>query len=174
LVVGQAIGTTPAIIPSLAGQVGRGAVPIKLIVTRLSQTRIAANIREEPTMLTRRSIAALLPATVAGAAGSGPGAAWYNAVGPTLTCWKVDIASAALTKQDSVTLPALAQYAWRHPARPILYVASSNFVPMGNPDGKHHLAAFHIDPASGALTPFGEPVPLRARPINISVDAKGE
>jgi 6-phosphogluconolactonase len=73
-----------------------------------------------------------------------------------------------------VTLPALVQYAWRNPAKPVLYVASSNFVPMGNPDGKHHLTAFTIDPATGALKQFGNPVPIRARPINITVDAAGK
>jgi 6-phosphogluconolactonase len=130
-------------------------------------------------MLTRRSTTALLAgAAVASsgvlAAGSNTGAAFYNAVGPTLTCWRLDIGAAALTRQDSVTLPALVQYAWRNPAKPVLYVASSNFVPMGNPDGKHHLTAFTIDPATGALSPFGNPVPIRARPINITVDATGK
>jgi 6-phosphogluconolactonase len=108
------------------------------------------------------------------AAGSNAAAAFYNAVGPTLTCWRPDIGAATLTRQDSVTLPALVQYAWRNPAKPVLYVASSNFVPMGNPDGKHHLTAFTIDPATGALKQFGNPVPIRARPINITVDATGK
>jgi 6-phosphogluconolactonase len=130
-------------------------------------------------MLTRRSATALLAAAAAApagvlAAGSNAGAAFYNAVGPTLTCWRPDIAAATLTRQDSVTLPALVQYAWRNPAKPVLYVASSNFVPMGNPDGKHHLTAFTIDPATGALKQFGNPVPIRARPINITVDAAGK
>jgi 6-phosphogluconolactonase len=132
-------------------------------------------------MLTRRSATALLAGAAAAAAPSGvlaagstTGAAFYNAVGPTLTCWRPDIAAATLTRQDSVTLPALVQYAWRNPAKPVLYVASSNFVPMGNPDGKHHLTAFTIDPATGALKQFGNPVPIRARPINITVDAAGK
>jgi 6-phosphogluconolactonase len=132
-------------------------------------------------MLTRRSATALLAAAAAAAAPSGvlaagstTGAAFYNAVGPTLTCWRPDIAAATLTRQDSVTLPALVQYAWRNPAKPVLYVASSNFVPMGNSDGKHHLTAFTIDPATGALKQFGNPVPIRARPINITVDASGK
>ena len=126
-------------------------------------------------MLTRRAASSLL-ATIATApvwAGASPtSVAFYNAVGPTLTCWQVDTGAAALTKQGSVTLPGLVQYAWRNPAKPVLYVASSNFVPMGDPGGKHHLTAFHIDP-TGALSPFGAPVAIRARPINISVDAKG-
>jgi 6-phosphogluconolactonase len=130
-------------------------------------------------MLTRRSTTALLASLAAApshvwAAGPNTGAVFYNAVGPTLTCWHADIGGAELTRQDSVTLPALIQYAWRNPAKPVLYVASSNFVPMGDAGGKHHLTALKIDPATGALTPFGEPVAIRARPINITVDATGQ
>jgi 6-phosphogluconolactonase (cycloisomerase 2 family) len=129
-------------------------------------------------MLTRRSATGLVAGMAAvplraWTASPGAGAAFYSAVGPTLTCWRVDTGAASLTRQDSVTLPALVQYAWRNPAKPVLYVASSNFVPVGGDGGKHHLTAFRIDPASGALSPFGSPVAIRARPINISVDAKG-
>jgi 6-phosphogluconolactonase len=129
-------------------------------------------------MLTRRAATVLLTGIVAAPSGgrgasSNPGAVFYNAVGPTLTCWHPDIGNTALTRQDSVTLPALVQYAWRHPAKPILYVASSNFVPMGSPGGKHHLTAFRIDPDTGALSPFGAPVAIHARPIHMSVDAGG-
>jgi 6-phosphogluconolactonase len=130
-------------------------------------------------MLTRRSAAALLAGAAitplsTWAANPVSGAVFYNAVGPTMAWWRVDTAGASLTKQDSVALPALIQYAWRHPTKLILYVASSNFVPMGNAGGKHHLTALRIDPATGALTPFGEPVAIRARPINITVDASGK
>ena len=108
-------------------------------------------------MLTRRAATALLAGVAAapsGAWGANPrlGAVFYDAVGPDLACWHADIGNAALTRQGSVTLPALIQYAWRHPTKLILYVASSNFVPEGKPDGKHHLTAFRIDPATGAMT----------------------
>jgi 6-phosphogluconolactonase len=129
-------------------------------------------------MLTRRSATALLAGaaaapTTAFGADARPGAIFYNAVGPSLTCWSANIFNGALTRQGSVTVPALIQYVWRHPIAHVLYVASSNFIPMGNPDGKHHLTAFRIHPDNGALTPFGAPVPIRARPINITVDAAG-
>ena len=126
-------------------------------------------------MLTRRSATALLAAapSLSWAASPGTSVAFYNAVGPILTCWRADPETADLVRQSSVTLPALVQYAWRHPAKPILYVASSNFVPMGKPDGKHHLTAFRIDPATGALSPFGPSVAIRARPIHMTVDAAG-
>jgi 6-phosphogluconolactonase len=130
-------------------------------------------------MLTRRAVSTLLAGVAAApwnaqAANSYPGAVFYHAVGPDLTCWQADIGNAALIRQGSVSAPALIQYAWRHPTKPILYVASSNFVPSDKPDGKHHLTAFRIDPATGALSPFGAPVAIRARPINITVDAQGK
>jgi len=129
-------------------------------------------------MLTRRAATTMLSGIAAApsfawAAGSGPAAVFYDAVGPKLTCWHADIANATLEPQGSITAPALIQYAWRHPTKLVLYVASSNFVPMGQPDGKHHLTAFRIDAANGALSPLGEPVAIRARPINITVDAAG-
>jgi 6-phosphogluconolactonase len=129
-------------------------------------------------MLTRRAATTMLSGIAAApsfawAAGSGPAAVFYDAVGPKLSCWHADIANATLEPQGSIAAPALIQYAWRHPTKLVLYVASSNFVPMGQPDGKHHLTAFRIDAADGALSPLGEPVAIRARPINITVDAAG-
>jgi 6-phosphogluconolactonase len=129
-------------------------------------------------MLGRRTVTALLASAVAAPADALAQATrsptvLYDAVGPTLTCWRADTEAASLARRGSVTVPALIQYASRHPTRHVLYVASSNFVPMGNPDGRHHLTAFHIDPASGALTPFGNPVPIPARPIHITVDRSG-
>src|SRR6266567_3717089 len=106
-------------------------------------------------MLTRRAATALLfgaaaVPSAAWSANSQSPAVFYDAVGPTLTCWHADIGNAALTRQGSVTVPALIQYAWAHPTKHILYVASSNFIPLGNPDGRHHLTAFRMDPATGA------------------------
>jgi 6-phosphogluconolactonase len=127
-------------------------------------------------MLTRRSVTTLLAAlaTSRPSWAANVNAVFYDAVGPNITWWRPDIAAASLTKQGSVAAPALVQYAWRNPMLPVLYVASSNFVPMGDPAGKHHLTAFRIDPANGALTPFGAPVAIRARPINVTVDASGK
>jgi 6-phosphogluconolactonase (cycloisomerase 2 family) len=139
----------------------------------------AISLREESIMLTRRSVTALLAGVAAApvdawGANAKPDAAFYNAVGPTLTCWHVDVDKAELTRQGSITAPALVQYAWRHPTKPLLYLASSNFVSIGKPDGKHHLTAFRIDPDTGALSAFGAPVAIRARPINITVDVDGK
>jgi 6-phosphogluconolactonase len=129
-------------------------------------------------MMTRRAATVLLTGLVAApsgvrGAGSRPGAVFYNAVGPDLTCWHADLGNAGLTRRDGVTLPALVQYVWRNPTKLVLYVATSNFVPVGGSGGKHHLTAFRIDPDTGALNPFGASVVIRARPIHISVDPSG-
>jgi len=99
--------------------------------------------------------------------------AFYSSVGASLSWYQVDLNEVSLSKQGSVALPALVQYAWRHPLQSVLYVASSNFTPMDKPGGKHDATAFRIDPATGALTPHGNAVALHARPINITVDRTG-
>ena len=43
-----------------------------------------------------------------------------------------------------------------------------------NPTASITSPRFRIDPATGALSPFGAPVAIRARPINITVDAEGK
>jgi hypothetical protein len=66
-------------------------------------------------------------------------------------------ANASLTRQGSVTVPARIQYVCRHTMAHTLYVGSSNFVPMGEPDRKHHISAFRINSTTGALTEFAQP-----------------
>src|ERR1700675_4705359 len=95
--------------------------------------------------------------------------ALYANVGADLTQYDVDVAGAALTKRATVTLPAGVQYAWPHVSRRYLYVATSSSASgYGKVGTEHHVTAFHIDPASGALTPHGQPIPLPTRPIHIS------
>src|SRR5207302_8525159 len=98
---------------------------------------------------------------------------YYASVGPQLTLYEIDFADGALQKRDAVTLPANIQYAWPHPSKRYLYVVSSNGGP-GVVGDKHLANAFRIDPASGALTPHGEPRALPSRPIHTSVDRAGE
>jgi 6-phosphogluconolactonase (cycloisomerase 2 family) len=100
---------------------------------------------------------------------------FYSAIGRELTCYTVDVENAILVKQGTVSTPANIQYAWPHPSKQYLYVVSSNGGPTaGDVAGSTHVAnAFTIDPASGALTPFGGAVPLPSRPIHTSVDASG-
>ncbi|MFZ3235313.1 MAG: beta-propeller fold lactonase family protein [Stellaceae bacterium] len=96
----------------------------------------------------------------------------YASVGAELTHYDVDVETAALTRRGTVTLPANVHYAWPHAAREYLYVASSNSASgIGGVVGdKHHVSAFRIDPASGALTPHGARIPLPTRPIHMTSD----
>jgi 6-phosphogluconolactonase (cycloisomerase 2 family) len=121
---------------------------------------------------------------IAGAAAA-PNVAWaqptagkvalYANVGADLTNYDVDVAGAALIKRATVTLPAGVQYAWPHVSRRYLYVASSSSASgYGKAGTEHHVTAFHVDPASGALTQHGQPIPLPTRPIHISTDIPSE
>ncbi|HEY6256364.1 MAG TPA: beta-propeller fold lactonase family protein [Xanthobacteraceae bacterium] len=129
-------------------------------------------------MIDRRTFASLLAGAVAA-----PKLAWgqgqdlkgktvlYASIGPALTLYDFD--RDALLKRNTVTMPANIQYAWPHPSRKYFYIVSSN----GGPDaaGDRHFAnALRIDPASGALTPHGDPKALPSRPIHTSVDLAGQ
>ena len=101
--------------------------------------------------------------------------ALYANVGAELTHYDVDAAGAELTKKETVTLPASVQYAWPHASRRYLYVASSSSAPSYGPAGtEHHVTAFSIDPATGALSPHGAPIRLPTRPIHMSTDIPSE
>ena len=97
--------------------------------------------------------------------------ALYASVGPELTQYDVDVEAAALVRRGTVTLPANVHYAWPHASGRYLYVASSDSAPgAGSVGDKHHVTAFRIDPATGALTPHGQPIPLPTRPIHMTTD----
>src|SRR2546427_8262573 len=101
--------------------------------------------------------------------------ALYANAGADLPHYDVDVAGAALTRRATVTLPASVQYAWPHVSRRYLYVATSSSASGYGPAGtEHHVTAFRIDPASGALTRHGEPIPLPTRPIHMSTDIPSE
>ncbi len=102
--------------------------------------------------------------------------ALYANVGPVLTHYDVDLDNAALLKRDSVTVPAGVQYCWPHRNRRYLYVASSssasgNVVQTGT---EHHVTAFRIDPATGALNQVGDPMRLPVRPIHMTLDNESQ
>jgi 6-phosphogluconolactonase len=97
--------------------------------------------------------------------------ALYANVGADLTHYDVDVAGAELTKRATVTLPAGVQYAWPHVSRRYLYVATSSSASgYGAAGTEHHVTAFRIDPASGALTPHGTPIRLPTRPVHMTTD----
>ncbi len=102
---------------------------------------------------------------------------FYSAVGGDLTLYGMNVEDASLTKRGTVSVPANVQYAWPHPSKPFFYVVSSTRGAggvEGSPDDKHIANAFRIDPATGALTPHGEPKILPTRPIHTTVDMAGE
>ncbi len=131
-------------------------------------------------MLNRRTFMPLIASAAAM-----PQAAWaqpkpgkvalYANVDAALTRYEVDVEGCALTARESVTLSAGVQYAWPHVSRRFLYVATSSsasgYGPAGN---EHHVSAFRIDPASGALTPHGKPITLPTRPIHMTTDIPSE
>ncbi|HEY3910588.1 MAG TPA: beta-propeller fold lactonase family protein [Stellaceae bacterium] len=96
----------------------------------------------------------------------------YASIGPELTQYDLDLGSAALSRRGTVALPANVHYAWPHASRRFLYVASSDSASgIGGVVGqRHHVSAFRIDPASGALTSHGEPIALPTRPIHMTSD----
>src|SRR3954447_26383650 len=107
---------------------------------------------------------------------SGGQVALYAAVGPELTHYEVDVAGAALTRRGTVTLPANIHYAWPHRSGQYLYIASSDSASgVGGVVGvNHHVTAWHIDPASGALSRLGEPIAPPTRPIHMTTDIPSE
>ena len=95
--------------------------------------------------------------------------ALYAAVGPRLTHYEVDVEGAALRERGALDLPAGLMYAWPHATRRFLYAACSDGGP-GRAGTRHFLAAYRIA-ADGSLSPHGDPVALRARPVHMTLDA---
>src|SRR5262249_61358244 len=65
------------------------------------------------------------------------------------------------------------QYCWPHRDRHHFYVASSSGGPSaGNVQtgAEHHVTAFTIDPATGALRQIGASMRLPVRPIHMTLD----
>ena len=131
-------------------------------------------------MFSRRTFLSMTAASLAAShttqAGRAPGrAALYANVGPELTRYEIDVANAELSRKETVTLPAGGQYAWPHASRRYLYVAtSSSESGYGRAGTEHHVTAWKIDPATGALTPHGAPIKLPTRPIHMSLDIPSE
>lgn len=107
---------------------------------------------------------------------SGSRVGLYAAVGPELTQYEVDVADATLTRRGTVSAPANIHYAWPHRSGRFLYIASSDSASgVGGVVGSnHHVTAWRIDPATGALSPHGAPIPLPTRPIHMTLDIPSE
>ena len=76
----------------------------------------------------------------------------------------------SFTKQSSVSVPGAVQYAWRHPAKNLLYVASGH---RHDPKAIHSISVFSIDAASGKLDKAADDLRLHTRPIHLCVDQTG-
>jgi 6-phosphogluconolactonase len=102
--------------------------------------------------------------------------ALYASVGPELTHYEVDVEAGALVRRATITLPANVHYVWPHASGRTLYIASSDSASgIGGMVGtKHHVTALRVDPASGALSPHGEAIPLPTRPIHMTLDIPSE
>src|SRR5262245_57778508 len=101
--------------------------------------------------------------------------ALYASVGNELTHYEVDVGGATLSRRESVRLPANVQYVWPRTAGAFLYVATSDSASgMGRAGTNHHVSALRIDPASGALSHHGTPIPLPTRPIHMATDIPGK
>ena len=133
-------------------------------------------------MMDRRNVAGLLAA-----AAIFPGSAraqdaallpFYDSTGPDLTLYGLNVGDGSLTRRGVTRLPSNVQYCWPHPAKKILYVASSNGLPgapgggAGAPGNNHFLSAFSVA-GDGALTPLGARRALTVRPIHMSIDHSG-
>ena len=128
-------------------------------------------------MLSRRTVCALLAGSVSAPAlslaqDSEARTAFYSGVGADFTRYDIDFDAMTLARRNTVKLPGGVQYAWPHPSRRFLYVTTSTGGP-GLSGNSHHVCAFGVD-ASGKLTPHGEPLALRWRPIHHSVDRSGQ
>jgi 6-phosphogluconolactonase (cycloisomerase 2 family) len=131
-------------------------------------------------MLDRRTFLSLVAGTMAAprfaaAQQASRKVALYANVGADLTHYDVDVAGGTLIKKATITLPAGVQYAWPHASRRYLYVAtSSSESGYGKAGTEHHVTAFRIDPATGALTKHGESIRLPTRPIHMTLDIPSE
>ncbi len=101
--------------------------------------------------------------------------ALYSAVGEEITHFDVDVDAATLTARGTIKVPANVQYAWFHPSRAQLYVASSDrgSAHDRNPASSNALTALSVDAHTGALSQHGPDAPLPHRAVHICLDSNG-
>jgi len=97
-------------------------------------------------------------------------AALYAANGHEFIRYEVSAADATLTKRETVILPGVAQYAWPSPSLKHLYIVWTGGQSAA---GAHGLTVFDVEPGTGKLSKHGDDVPLKYRPIHVTVDRDG-
>jgi 6-phosphogluconolactonase len=96
----------------------------------------------------------------------------FSAVDDTLSRYEVDIATATLTRRESICTAAKVQYAWPHPEEPILYVTTSAAGPRV-PSTFNHVSAYRIG-NDGQLNAHGPSRALDRRAVHICVEPAGK
>ncbi|BBB01348.1 hypothetical protein RVR_8717 [Actinacidiphila reveromycinica] len=90
------------------------------------------------------------------------------AIGPDLHLWTLRTDGPELAHRGALTMPARVQYGWPHGRLPIAYIACADRGPGSA--GRYFLCAVRRDPDGPVL--LQEPVPVRDRPIHLTVDAE--
>ena len=95
----------------------------------------------------------------------------HLSIGADLVHLKIDRRDFSLSEIGRLALPAPVQYVVPHPARSLLYVASSNrWIPNAN--NLHVLTTVEVDARTGTLRAVGQAT-LPARPIHLTVTQDG-
>jgi 6-phosphogluconolactonase (cycloisomerase 2 family) len=102
-----------------------------------------------------------------------PNMVLYRSVGRRLFYDAFDAETAALAPSGFLDLPEPIEFVWRHPVKPLLYVACGH---RGAEKRhlNHVLCVCSIDTESGAVRAVAQSRPLASRPIHLSLDARGE
>jgi len=107
---------------------------------------------------------------------SNPTTSLYTSLGEQLLHYSLNTKDGTVRMGgEPLLLSANLQYAAISPQKDFLYVVSSNAGSgtSGSKGSIHQLSAYKIAPSTGHLTPWGEPVALKERPIHLTLDRKG-
>jgi 6-phosphogluconolactonase (cycloisomerase 2 family) len=97
----------------------------------------------------------------------------YTNTGCEMQHYFLEMAEAALVPRSSISLPSIVQCAVPHVSNRVMYVACSS-QRMEPESPRHCLIAMLIDAQTGCLHTHGEPVPLPARPIDLTTDIQSD
>lgn len=92
----------------------------------------------------------------------------YASEKQNLNQYDLDTSTGELTLRSRATFPQQVQYAVADPTNSYLYVSASDF------NANHMVAAFKIDPKTGALAQHGDAIIPPGRVIHLSTDGNGK